>query len=357
MNKHTRLVVALLFIVIILLAAAIFRFYRSNSQNAGSSSDAAEIIRKLSSDKLGNDIFEGENGLVGVADSGDRIIVEPEWTELQFAGENNCIASKRIGGRMLTGCIDLEGNVTVPVIYKNITPYSFGDFSYYLAESDTDGSCIIYDESFAPLFMNSWDSCIAEENGFTLTHDDNIFSYTCGEDGLTCTNADISGEAMDRHFSFSLSSRAILSQLSCNDLAEISDSISDYLSFAFTGDRSYLGVAAANDEYSRFSELFADAENVTSKKLLEVSDVFVYSKKSDSGQPLYIASVTVMAEIQYTGADGNTYSVRNSYKASLYFGCSDTGVYAQAGSFTAQALPVPESAQEETSSDDADGEV
>lgn len=338
--------VSVLFIVIIVLAVAIFRFYRSNSQNAGSSIDTAEIVRRISSDEHGNDIFEGENGLFGIADSGDRIIVEPEWTELEFAGENNCIASKRLGGRMLMGCIDLEGNVTVPVIYKNITKYSFGGVTYYLAESDSDGSCVIYDESFAPYSMSSWDGYTAEENGFTLTSGGNSFRYTCGENGLTCTHADITGTAMNRSFFFDISSRTLLSQLSSEDLKAVSDSISGYISFAFTGVRSYLGEAAANDEYSRFTGLLPDADNITSKKLLEVSDIFVYSKKSDSGQPLYVASVTVLAEIQYTGADGEAGTLEESYKASLYFGSSDSGVYTQAGSFTAQEPDIPYTAPE-----------
>ena len=106
MNKHTKIVISVLFAVIILLSVGITRFYINNiSYDTESNGTDIEIIRKIDEDEAGNRIFEDASGLYGIADINDRVIVSPEWTELEFTEKNVCIASKRIGGRMLTGVI------------------------------------------------------------------------------------------------------------------------------------------------------------------------------------------------------------------------------------------------------------
>ena len=74
------------------------------------------MISSIDSDSSGNRIFRENSGLFGIIDSNDRIIVAPEWLDLKFTDGNMCIAKQRIDGNLLIGCIDYEGNISVPFI-------------------------------------------------------------------------------------------------------------------------------------------------------------------------------------------------------------------------------------------------
>lgn len=332
----------MLIIVIAVLTAAIMRFYSDVSQDAGSSANTADIVRRIDSDENGNKIFEDKNGLYGIADSSDRIIVTPEWAELEFAENDLCVASKRLGRKMLSGCIDYEGNIVVPFIYKSISRHSSEGFVFYAAESDSDGSCIIYDESFNPCFMRSWDSFSVEGTSLTLFRDDNCYTYSFGENGLTCTNADVSGMALDTSFTFSVSSTQLLARLDCTMLEQISESVAGYLSFAFTGDSSYLSGIAPDDSHAGFTALFPEDEKITSKKLLGVTDIFIYSKKANDDSITYIVSATADTEIQYIGENGEIKTLRDSYRAVMRFKSSDSGIYAESAGFSMTQPIYPE---------------
>ncbi|MDE6101855.1 MAG: WG repeat-containing protein, partial [Ruminococcus sp.] len=86
------------------------------------------MINSLASDSSGNRIFSDSNGLFGIIDSNDRIIVAPEWLDLKFTDGSLCIAKQRTDGNLLVGCIDYEGNISVPFIYQNIEHHQEKDF-------------------------------------------------------------------------------------------------------------------------------------------------------------------------------------------------------------------------------------
>lgn len=325
--------VSVLFVVIIILAIGITRFYFDVSKDTGSSSAPAEIIRKLDVDNSGNRIFEGNNSLYGVVDSGDKVIVAPEWTELSFASDGLCIAAKRIGGRMLTGCVDYEGNIVVPFIYRNIGRYESDGFVFYIAESDSDGSCVMYTENFTPYFMRSWDSCSVTEDELVLTSGDSIYTYSCGENGLLCTKADIAGQALGIDFRFNISSRLILSRLDCSELEKITENAASYLEYAFTGDPSFLTALNTDADSGTFTRLFPDDAKITSRKLTGISDIFIYTERLENGSYSYAVSIMTDTEIEYIDENEELCTLEDSYKAIVRFGSSANGITAVSGAF------------------------
>lgn len=325
--------VSVLFVVIIILAIGITRFYFDVSKDTGSSSAPAEIIRKLDVDSSGNRIFEGNNSLYGVVDSGDKVIVAPEWTELSFASDGLCIAAKRIGGRMLTGCVDYSGNIVVPFIYRNISRYESDSLVLYIAEADTDSSCVIYDENFTPYFMRSWDNCSFNGNQLILANGDSVYTYSCGENDLLCTKADIAGQALGIDFRFNISSRLILSKLDCPELEKITENAASYLEYAFTGDPSFLAALNADADSGAFTRLFPDDVKITSRKLTGISDIFIYTERSANGSYSYAVSIMADTEIEYIDENGELCDLEDSYKAIVRFASSAGGVTAASGAF------------------------
>lgn len=334
LNKHIRLVASVLFAVIIILAVGITRLYVNVSQNAVSSSNEDEIIRRLEVDAEGNRIFEGKNSLYGVADANDKIIVPPEWRELSFTDGSSCIASSTIGGKILYGGVDYEGNIVVPFIYSNITKKTSGGFTFYIAEADGNiPSYVIYNSSFKPLFMCDWDSCTVSGEQITLTNDENSLTYAYGENGLQCINASIVGRTLGRRFELNLSSRVLLSKLDCFMLDDITGSVSAYIEYAFTGNSKALKSASDSAKLNSFSPLFPDDEQITSKKLLGISDIFLYSEKTDSDMRYYSVSVIADTQIKYNDENGNSHTLRDEYKAVIRFSASDSGIIPISGAF------------------------
>lgn len=337
----------MLFVAIVILAIGITRFYFNVSKNTGSSNDSAEIIRRLDKDNNGNRIFENSTGLYGIADKRDKIIVAPEWVELDFADGKSCIASKRIGASLLTGCINYEGDVTVPFIYRNIVKYKKNNFTFYIAESDSDRSCTLYNQNFIPLFLHSWDSAKVTDDTLILTKNMGTATYSFSENGLICQNASLSAETINKNnFLIELKNQTILSELSFIDLEKIAAATGTYLEYAFTGNGSELE-KYVNTNLVAFSEIFPEENNITSKKLNNVEKVLVFSEKSESGIKIYNVSLSVNATITYKNNEGKTKSLNGDYKAVIKFKDSSSGITAASGSFTQTVPNYPPEPQED----------
>ena len=347
MNKHIRLVVSVLFVVIIILAIGITRLYVDISKNTGNSNSNTEIIRTLDVGPDGSSIFEGSGSLYGIAAPNGRVVVNPEWAELSFAGENLCIASKRINGKLLTGCIDCEGNLTVPLIYRNIVKKSADGFVFFAAEADSDGSLVLYDKDFVPLFLHSWDSYSVNGADITLERNSASFTYACTDSGLVCKNAEITGSVREHEFTLSIYSRLVLSNLSCPMLESISESVSAYIEYAFSGDISRLRLLISDSSEASFVPLFFNDDKVISQRLKSIDNIYIYSEKTIDGVQQYTVSFTVSADITYADEKALRSQLSGQYKASVKFIQTADGITPVSGAFLTEHPDYPSAEPEE----------
>lgn len=344
MTKHMRLVVSVLFIVIIVLAVAITRFYSNTGSSTELGGTQPAVEKKLSMDDLGNHIFENDSGLYGIVDSNERVIVYPEWQELFFTDSDLCIASKQIRGRKLFGCIDYEGNIEVPFVYSDIERLKIGERTLYAARAADDLSYVIYDRSFVPCFSRVWDSYKQDENELILTSDNGTYRFSVTGDDLVFRNAAVSSSAMDNPYTLEVTSRVLLSKLSVSTLEKMCGAVDKYLEYAFTGNSDALAEIDAGRS-AVFMPLFPDEEPIISKKLSGISDVYVYSTRSDDELLHYAVSITAEISISYKNEEKKTKRLRGSYKALMEFTYSPSeGLKAISGDFIPNkpAYPAPE---------------
>lgn len=341
MNKHMKIIVSVLFIVIILLTVAISRFYSDTTKTTKNGSAHTDIEKKHGSDALGNRIFESSSGLYGVIDSSDRIIVAPEWNELSFADNGRCIARSEIRGKLLSGCIDYEGNIVIPLIYKNINSHLSGDLMFYTAETDADGSWVVYDKNFNPCFSHSWKDRSISDNTLTLTDDSGVFVYSVGSEGMALSKAVVSGNALGCDYSFNVESRILLSKLEPRTLEAISAASGKYIEYAYTGDDKYLSGIKVSD---KLSTLFPDEKRITERKLRNISDIFVYSVNSESSDQRFAVSVTAETETTYIGDDGEKAVLVERCNGLIKFsGSSENSLRVISGSFFPDKPTYPDS--------------
>ena len=334
MNKHLRLVVSALFIVIILLAIGITQFYSNTEKSTSEGINSYEIINRLNSDNNGNRIFKDSNNLYGIIDSNDKVIVAPEWLELNFTKSNAyCIASMRINDRLLTGCIDYEGNVIIPFIYRNITPHTYGNFTFYTADADNDISYVLYDEQFVPIFSRSWDDCILKNDILTLASNLGTYSYSVTNSGLTLDSATINENTLDCKYTLNIGSDSMLANLTPTLLEKIGYTVSRYIEFAFTGSGEYLNNIKTVDRPS-FTQLFPDDKKILSKKLIEISRIYIYIINSDDDMPHYAVSIIADTEISYSDDNGTAGTLIDEYRAVVEFcGTSENDFAVISGKF------------------------
>lgn len=352
MNKRTRLIVSLLFVVIIILAVAITRFYVNVPENMQSDSNQAEIVNTVETDNAGNVIFSNGKGSFGIADS-IRITANPEWQELKFAGDGRCIASKKIGGELLSGCIDYEGNVITPFIYREIKQYIVNNLTLYCAESSADNSYVLYNENFMPVFRRSWTSCDFSGNEIVITDDSGIYTFFVDSGELLFKSASVSGGVMDCPYNLNIYSRVLLSKLSPSMIEKMTSDAEKYIEYAYTLNDELLSDITSGNR-SSFVPAFKNDKNIISRKLLGISDIHIYSVSSDDGIPKYDVSVNADTEIVYYDEYGIEKSLYDNYRIAVKFsGSSESDIYAVSGKFELDSpvYPVPEPTTENQEQD------
>lgn len=348
MNKHMKLIFSALFIVVILLAVAITRFYSDTGQKTGGTWTASNNIEKLSTGADGNVIFRDSSGLYGIVDQSDRIIVSPEWLTINFAENEKCIVSKTIRGRKLYGCISYDGNITVPLVYSSITRYTAQNTPFYIAVAEADSSCVIYDSNFNSCFGRSWDAAVYDKDRLVLVSGQGTYTYSADNSGFALSSARINGSIQDCVFNMGVSSKILLSMLSPSMLEKMAECTEKYVEYAFTDNSDYLaGIRTSGAAV--FAPLFPDEKNITSKKLISVSDIYLYSIRSDDSVPHYAVSVTASAETAYTDKDGSAKKISGSYKATVEFsGNSIADLAVVSGKFAESKPNYPQTAEDDS---------
>ena len=355
MTKHMRLVASVLFIVIIVLAVAITRFYSKTNQSTELSGTQPAIGKKLGSDASGNHIFTDSAGLYGIVDGNDRVIVYPEWQEIEFTDSDLCIASKQIRGKKLFGCIDYEGNISVPFVYSEITKLKLSERTLYAAKSAGDLTYVIYDRNFNPCFSRVWKSYKEDGNELILKTEQGVYRYNVTAGDIAFRNASVNGKTMGRSYDIEVTNKNLLSDLSVTSLETMSNAVGKYIEYAFTGDSSLL--ADIDSEPSAFFlTLFPEDHAVTSKDLKGLSDATVYTETSDDDLKHYKIYITADISASYKGADKKNQYTRSDYKAVVQFAYSpEKGMRVISGNFVPNKLSYPITPAENKQPSDADG--
>ena len=304
------------------------------------------MISSIDSDSSGNRIFRDNGGLFGIIDSNDRIIVAPEWLDLKFADGNICIAKQRIDGNLLSGCIDYEGNISVPFIYQNIEYHQEEEFSFYIADSANDNSHVIYDSRFVPCFSRAWESCNISDGEITLKTNNGTYEYAISKDGFRLKSAEVIGKTMERSYVIDISSRILLSKLSVSMIEKIAEDTEKYIEFAYTGNDEILSDITTGRR-SSFTQLFPDDHKILSKKLLNISEISIYSVRSEDHTPHYAVSVTADTKIEYSDEANGKNTLKDEYTAVVEFsGYSENDLTAVSGSFTQEEPEYPQLEEE-----------
>ncbi|MBO4523405.1 MAG: hypothetical protein J5723_01865 [Ruminococcus sp.] len=316
MNRNMRLVVSVLFIVIIVLAVAITRFY-SKSEKSAYNDDSQPVIEDVIDTRDGNHIFKDNKGLFGILDSSNRVIVYPEWQELNYAGGNGCIASKRFDSKRLYGCIDYEGNITVPFVYSEIVLTKVRGVQLLIAKTADTGSYSIYYDDFRPCFSETWKSCSADTNKLTLRTDMGIYTFSTENSELLFTKATITGFVGDHvPYNFEITDEHLLETLTPKLIEIIFSDTSGYLDYAYSKGRT-VPDDKLNPRYKKYSAVFPDEKNIE-VKITDLSELQISGFNSNDAAITVNVVLYVGTDVKYQ-VNGSPQTIHGNYRVTLSF--------------------------------------
>lgn len=347
MNKHTRLIVSLLFIGFIVLAAAITRFYSNSEKISVSSGSQTVIAKKMAIDGAENRIFQASDGSIGIIDSSERVIVSPEWKSIRFTNGEMCIASKDIHGKELFGCIDYEGNITVPFVYSDISPVSGANQMFYIARTSDNKKSVVYDNDFTPCFSRAWDTCEYSAGRLSASSENGDYTYLVKSDGFALSTASVKGSVLDHSYTLTASG---YQGLTAPMIEKMDSATRKYIEYAYKGNSDVLSDIDKTDD-AVFLTIFPEEHNITSKRLTDITSATIKHKTSAEGVSYYSVIISATTSIVYKNQEGKTKRLRDDYTASVEFtGSSANDLKAVKGSFLKDKpdYPAPEPQQETT---------
>lgn len=242
MTRRIRLLMLVLAVVIVALGTGLIKLNLDTTQDTGDSKTTQPAGRE------GYYIFQDDDtGLYGVRNENDRVLVDAEWNSLYFAGEQTLLVSRRTGGALRYGMIQINENVRIPFAYSSITPLTGQILAAVTAE---DEKTILYNTEGQQLLSQAWDSCVAEDGVLRLMS--GTAQYTAEVSGSTIRMTAVTmrtvlaGEPL--YFSFDAEDLAGVESYTV--LAQLAQLSQQYLKAMLRQDYSDVYSITAADSYS-----------------------------------------------------------------------------------------------------------
>ncbi|MGN0591940.1 MAG: WG repeat-containing protein [Ruminococcus sp.] len=296
MNKHTRLLVVVLFAILILLAAAITMFYIDVNKDSKGSSTAVSDTAAYSDKKNKSHIFQDENGLYGLMDENGNIILEAEWTALSPIGNRCFMAKLQTRTQDLVGIIDNEGDIVVPFAYRNIEQLT--DF-LYAAQLDADGKYFFYDADFHLLLSEAWDEYARIDETLHLQKDGDTFIYGLGAT-LELIEVDLSRRIRPISFTLQIKDEQLLRIMNRSDWCDMADMLIAYLD-AYRRDQ--LNALEDITSAARLAQVMNASETSFTWRGSAIDAISVFSEEADGIELLYCEmTLQVLDEEEVSGS-------------------------------------------------------
>ena len=321
MNKNTRLIVSVLFIFIIVLAVAITRFYSGSEKiayNDASQPDVEDVVEY--DPETGNCIFRTGDDLFGIKDANNRVIVSPEWSDLRFTKSGFCIASKHLSNNKdLYGCIDYEGNITIPFVYSDIREEKFYIYSkdktdpqpsryLFIAKTNNDNDYVVYDSSFKPCFSQAWKKYKTDGATLDLYTNKGEYSYIVSASDIKFDSASVENMIFNKSIQYRVNvvngKNDLLSDFSVSMMEKMTKDLGKYIEYAFkyrdnsTEAMDCLAAMKCNTEGAELTPIFPEEKGLK-VSLKKLSNINVNRVRYGEPKPMYRISFSAYIDIFY----------------------------------------------------------
>lgn len=228
MNWHIKLMFIFLFCTLVVMLAALIKFYYNVNKKNNQAYLDSSIITDLSTDKTNYKIIRDDDGMLGIVDSEDRSIIEPQWDNIYILNSNRFAVQKKINGIMKMGIIDSDENYITPFIYNKFisvgNDYLIGYFENETGFSvfDTGGN-LITDKKWLKYQYDN------DNKKLTLSNDSGDYTFLEDNDKIICSEIKFSHKIKSEiNIIFNVNSTELIEQTNSDDFSDIFNIICTY---------------------------------------------------------------------------------------------------------------------------------
>ncbi len=286
MSNRAKFLISLLFLVAIVLAVGVTKFYYDVSQDTGGTADDERIDKILTKYSTGLQLFCSTNGLYGVLDEENAVLIEPEWIEILEVTPEIILVSDRIANEILIGGIDYEENVVMPFVFRSMEP--LGD-EFYLGVVAADDSSILYDSTtFEPVFSESYRSITLQNKHLILERESCQFTYYQYKGRRILQEAKLLTDIGTEQMEWQVSNPVYLSELEPEGLQQISQHITAYMDMLLSNDFTGLS-AISSPEYIAGLSINDSFNGAVFERISDIS----FSASLESSHRVYDMAFTI----------------------------------------------------------------
>lgn len=153
-NRYFKFIIAALLVLFAVMAAILIKTYIDiNLEESVKDGSAENIIAQMDNNIDEYNVFENENGLLGVSEKDDHVFIEPVWNDIYILSGDRFIVSRVFDKKKKMGIIDRDSNILVPFIFESFKSIS-NDFTGGFTGDNED--FILFDKKGNVLSENIW---------------------------------------------------------------------------------------------------------------------------------------------------------------------------------------------------------
>lgn len=156
MDSKIRIVTSALFFIALIMGVTIYYTTKSNSKAITAQSNSQVISQQYSEWS----IFS-ENGLYGVKNADDEIVIDAKWDYMYSLGKGKYIVGNSSHGVMSYGAIDERGSIAIPVVYSKINVLN----SEILSAQTFENKCAVYTTNLQNFCNEEFSEIIQNQDG------------------------------------------------------------------------------------------------------------------------------------------------------------------------------------------------
>lgn len=280
MNRHSRIIVVLLLLILSALCAAIILFRIDIGKDTDNSGNNLSVSVS-SEDNTAVIVYKDSNGLYGLKDRSDNIILEPEWSELTSIGNSGFRAKLNTRTGTLYGIINRQGDIAVPFVYDDITHIS--DYLYSARLRDS-GQYHFYGNDFSLVTEGAADKFFLEGTSLIIDQGQDTFTYKQG-DKLSLVRAEIPRFKRPVSLSITVENPKALSVMDCIQWSNFGD---DTIAFFDAIRRDDSGLLYDASEINALLDVIDGIKEFTSWKGKLSGNTFVYTSDYDEESSIFL---------------------------------------------------------------------
>lgn len=287
-GKYIKLIIVFLMSALVIMALILIKVYFDVNKKNMEKESSNNITMQNYGSYNGFEVFEDENGLLGVVNN-DRVIIDAAWENVFILSENRFIVGKRIADTKKMGIIDLYGNIVSPFIFSEFR--SLGN-DFIGGFTGNGNEFFLFDRYGNVQYNKLWDSYEYDGSIITLGSGGDLFSGEITDKGFRFNNIDLVRKVNNVGITINFSGSEKINKVGVENILRTADIICGYLQALVNGNMENISDLTSEQYFqSLSSNNFFEGCNLNS-----ISD-FSFEIKQEKSKISY--DVSILANYNY----------------------------------------------------------